>query len=160
MTPDAAWLARHVRLLRASYRHWTAKDLLPPDLDDAQAIAALDMATFAVVSHGTQPDPIFNYANQAALSLFDMSWAAFTALPSRLSAEPVLQAEREQLLARVARHGYIDDYSGVRISRTGKRFQIRNANVWNLLDEAGNPYGQAALLQEWQSLSSSGHHTQ
>ena len=152
MTPDAAWLARHVRLLRASYRHWTAKDLLPQQLDDAQAVTALNTAEFALVSHGTQPAPVFSYANPAALRLFEMSWEAFTALPSRLSAEPMLQAERDQLLKRVTRHGYIDDYTGVRISGTGRRFQIRNATVWNLLDEDGNPYGQAALLKEWQPL--------
>lgn len=152
MTTDAAWLARHVRLLRASYRHWTASDLLPPELDDEQAIAALNAAEFALVSHGTQPDPIFNYANPAALRLFEMSWDDFTTLPSRLSAEPILQNERDQLLARVTRNGYIDDYTGVRISGNGRKFRICNATVWNLLNEAGAPYGQAALLRECQPL--------
>lgn len=153
MTPDAAWLARHVRWLRASYRHWTGDDLLPPRLDDAQAVAALQATRFAVVSHGTQPDPIFNYANPAALALFEMSWLEFTALPSRLSAEPMLQTARDQLLARVARNGYIDDYSGVRISRTGRRFLIRSATVWNLRDDTGQVCGQAALLRQWQPLA-------
>lgn len=147
--PDAAWLARHVRLLRASYRHWTGLDLVPPSLDDQQAVAFLDDASFAVVSHGTQDDPVFNYGNSVALKLFEMSWDAFTTLPSRLSAEPLIQSERDRLLQRVTQQGYIDDYIGVRISKKGKRFQIRNATVWNLLDEAGDHYGQAALLREW-----------
>lgn len=147
--PEAAWLARHVRLLRASYRHWTGLDLVPPSQDDQQAVAFLDDASFAVVSHGTQDDPVFNYGNSVALKLFEMSWDAFTALPSRLSAEPLVQSERDRLLQRVTQQGYIDDYIGVRISKNGKRFQIRNATVWNLLDEAGHHYGQAALLREW-----------
>lgn len=153
MTPDADWLAQHVRLLRASYRHWTGRNLLPSDLDDEQAVSALNNAEFAVLSHGAQPDPIFNYANPAALRLFAMSWEAITALPSRLSAESMLQVERDLLLARVARNGYIDDYSGVRISKTGSRFQIHKATVWNLLDASGQPCGQAALLRDWQPLA-------
>jgi len=147
--PDAAWLARHVRLLRASYHHWTGRDLLPEALDDQQAITALDLADFAVISHGTQPDPVFNYGNQTALALFEMSWDELTALPSRLSAEPLVQAERDRLMQRVTDQGYIDDYTGIRISKHGQRFTIRNATVWNLLDENGHYQGQAALLREW-----------
>jgi len=116
------------------------------------AVDALDWASFAVVSHNTASDPVFNYANRTALQLFEMSWTQFTALPSRLSAEPMLQEERERLLQRVAERGFIEDYSGVRISASGRRFIIRNATVWNLQDEQGRPYGQAALLREWQPL--------
>jgi hypothetical protein len=105
-----------------------------------------------VLSHGTQADPTFNYGNKTALELFEMDWDSFTSLPSRLSAEPLVQEERDRLLARVRQYGYIDDYTGVRISSSGKRFMIRNATVWNLLDEIGQPYGQAALLKEWQAL--------
>ncbi len=150
--PDAAWLARHVKLLRASYHHWTGRDLVPADLDDQKAVAALDNATFAVVSHGTQSDPIFNYGNLAALSLFEMSWNELTTLPSRLSAEPLVQSERDRLMQRVTQEGYIDDYTGVRISKYGKRFMISNAIVWNVLDENGEYCGQAALLSDWHRL--------
>jgi hypothetical protein len=145
-------LIRHARILRDSYRHWTGHDLLDPAADGETLLLQLDSAPYAVLSHGTQPDPIFNYGNQTALRLFEMSWETFTTLPSRLSAEPLVQAERDRLLARVAAHGFIDDYTGVRVSSTGKRFLIRNATVWNLLEETGRPYGQAALLKEWQAL--------
>jgi hypothetical protein len=153
--PDAAWLARHVRLLRESYHHWTGLDLIPASINDAQAVTTLDTADFAVVSHGTEPDPIFNYGNPCALKLFEMDWDHFTHLPSRLSAEPLVQSERDRILQRVTQHGYIDDYTGIRISSTGKHFRIRNATVWNLLDEFGAYYGQAALLRDWQALQAS-----
>ena len=120
----------------------------------ATAVDVLEQADFAVVSHGTQADPIFNYANALALRLFETSWAAFTAMPSRLSAEPLIQSERDRLLARVTQHGWIDNYTGIRISQQGKRFVIRNATVWNLLDESGQPYGQAALIKDWEPLPS------
>lgn len=145
-------MIRHVRILCSSYYHWTGRDLPDSVVDNADIIKRLDEAPFALVSHGTEPDPIFNYANRTALRLFEMNWDDFTSMPSRLSAEPLIQEERDRLLARVGDHGYIDDYSGIRISSTGKRFMIRNATVWNLLDESGQAYGQAALLHDWQEV--------
>jgi hypothetical protein len=152
VTADAVWLARHVRLLRTSYQHWTGKALIEPGLGNDDAMQFLDQAPFAVVSHDTQPDPIFNYGNKLALHLFEMDWKGLTKSPSRLSAEPLIQAERERLLESVSKHGYIEDYNGIRISSNGKRFMIRNATVWNMLDEDGKPYGQAALIKKWQYL--------
>jgi hypothetical protein len=94
-------------------------------------------------------DPVFNYANLKALELFELSWEDFTCLPSRLSAEPVNQAERDRLLAKVTKKGYIDDYEGVRISSSGKRFMIKNAVVWNLMDNNQCYKGQAAWFDQW-----------
>jgi hypothetical protein len=49
--------------------------------------------------------------------------------------------------------GFIEvPYSGIRVSATGRRFMVRNATVWNLVDETGQPYGQAALLKSWNYL--------
>jgi hypothetical protein len=139
-------------MLRTSYQQCTGKALIDPAIGDVEAVEVLDLAPFALLSHGTEADPVFNYGNRCALQLFEMSWVQWTHLPSRRSAEPMLQAERAQLLARVAQHGYIDDYTGVRISSSGKRFLIRNATVWNVVDDAGQPCGQAALLPEWEAL--------
>ena len=76
-----------------------------------------------------------------------MPWSEIVGLPSRFSAEPLAQAERESLLACVASQGYIDDYSGVRITRSGKRFTIQNATVWNLINQDGVVLGQAAAFK-------------
>lgn len=144
-------LARHTAILRNSYRRWTGKALLPSGLADEAAVQWLANAPFAVVSHDTQADPIFNYANRTALQLFGMTWAEFTSLPSRLSAGPVDQEARERLLKQVSRDGYIDDYSGIRIGSDGRRFMIRHATVWNLVDERNRYYGQAAMIPDWDS---------
>ena len=87
-----------------------------------------------MLSHGTGADPTFTYGNRAALRIFEMSWRDLLSLPSRLSAEPVDRAARAQLLEQVSKHGCIEDYSGIRIARTGERFLIERATVWNLLD--------------------------
>lgn len=152
MNHTDSFLTRHVAILRASYLHWTGEHLINADIEPKLAAAALDLVPFAVVSHDARPDPVFNYANQQALNLFGMDWAEFTALPSRLSAETINQAERARLLDKVARHGYIDDYSGVRIAKSGRRFMIRNATIWNLLDTNDRHYGQAALIRTWDNL--------
>jgi hypothetical protein len=56
-------------------------------------------------------------------------------------------------MARAARDGYVDDYRGVRISSSGKRFLIEEAIVWNLVDAAGNRVGQAATFSQWKPLN-------
>jgi len=142
-------LARHTAILRNSYRRWTGKALLPSVLADEAAVEWLKNAPFAVVSHDTCVDPIFNYANSTALQLFGMTWDEFTVLPSRLSAGPVDQDSRERILQQVSRDGYIDDYSGIRIGSGGRRFMIRNTTVWNLVDEHNCYYGQAAMIPNW-----------
>ncbi len=146
------FLVEHVAILNESFRQLLGQDLIPGARSQQELAERLFNAPFAVVSHNTGPDPIFNYANLSALNLFELSWEEFIQLPSRLSAEPVNQAERERLLAEVTRHGYIDDYEGIRISKSGRRFLIKNATVWNLNDTKGQYYGQAACFKQWQIL--------
>jgi hypothetical protein len=150
---DNDYLVEHARLLLGSHRHWTGHDLLlDPSLPAAAAAQALYEAPFALLSHDTATDPVFTYANLTAQRLFAMPWQEIVGLPSRLSAEPLAREERERLLAQVATHGYIDDYSGIRIASTGQRFRIASATVWNLLDDSGNHCGQAACFADWQPL--------
>ncbi|MEQ1602570.1 MAG: MEKHLA domain-containing protein [Methylophilaceae bacterium] len=152
--PDLVFLQRHTHILCASYQHWIGQPLLQNGLQEiaSDVVQQLMQAPFALVSHGTEADPIFNYANLLALQLFGMTWEEFTGLPSRYSAEPLARAERASLLERVERFGFIDDYCGVRIAKGGQRFKINQATVWNLLDENGQHYGQAALIRDWQAL--------
>ena len=143
------YLAQHIALLNSSLQYWRGRGL--PHGADAQAAYH---APFALLSHGTENDPIIHYANLTAQRLFDMSWPEITQLPSRLSAESVEQHERSALLQRVTNHGYIDDYSGIRMAKSGQRFLIQRATVWNLRDADGQNQGQAAMFADWQMLSS------
>lgn len=145
-----ARLAARLRLMVESYRRLTGRDLvLAPDAD---LPAAVWHAPRVIVAHGTEADPLFFYGNALALSAFEMPYADFVGLPSRYSAEPVNREARAQLLARVARDGYIDDYAGVRISATGQRFRIEAATVWHLVAADGSVHGQAATFDRWQPL--------
>jgi hypothetical protein len=101
----------------------------------------------AIVAHGAEADPLFFFGNRAALEKFETTAEAFIGMPSRLSAEAPLREERQALLELVSRHGFIDDYAGIRISARGTRFRIENAVVWNLIDAAGARHGQAAMFE-------------
>ncbi len=137
-------VASHLRLLRS--------DLLPVGTDPVDLALRLYQAPFIVLAHDSAPDPVFFYANLAAQELFEMRWLDMVRLPSRQSAEPLLREERRKLLDSVARQGYIDNYAGIRISATGKRFRITRATVWNLTDASGNNMGQAATFSEWAAI--------
>jgi predicted DNA-binding protein (UPF0251 family) len=56
------------------------------------------------------------------------------------------------LLAAVTQRGFIDDYSGVRISKSGRRFRIARATIWNLVTAEGKPCGQAAMFDRWEFI--------
>jgi hypothetical protein len=151
MVQSQAWITQSQRILD-SYRRWLGTELLPRTGEAATDAAALFSATFVVVSHGTQADPILNYANQTALALWEMELDQLLQTPSRLTAEPLHRDERARLLERTTRDGYVDDYQGIRISATGKRFRIEQAIVWNLHDEHGQACGQAATFASWVPL--------
>ena len=121
--------------LARSLKHWTGRELLPGIFNPAGLAKKIFQAPFVVVSHGTEADPILNYGNAAALALWEMSWEELTRTPSRLTAEAPNREERARLLDVVTKRGFIDDYSGVRISKSGRRFRISRATVWNLISE-------------------------
>jgi hypothetical protein len=142
----------HTQILARSLKHWTGRDLLPGNFSPPELAEKIFHAPFVLVSHGTEADPILNYGNAAALALWKMSWEELTRTPSRLTAEAPNREERAKLLATVTRCGFIDDYSGVRISKSGRRFKISRATVWNLLSDDNQPCGQAAMFAQWEFL--------
>ena len=141
------FLSPHVEQLVRSFKLLSGQDLI--EVIDAQA---LFFADFALLSHGTETNPIFNYGNLKALELFEMTWEELTALPSRLSAELGNQAQRELLLREVSQKGYIQGYSGIRISKSGQRFKMKDATIWNVSDTNGLVIGQAAMFAQWTRL--------
>ena len=155
--PGSLESGSHCRLLIQSFQRWMGRPLLEAarvgSAADADLARWLFDAPFVLVSHGLEPDPILNFGNRRALELWEMTWEELTRMPSRLTAEAPDREERARLLDRVTRFGYIDNYSGVRISKAGKRFQIQQAIVWNLLDDTQIYRGQAAVFDQWTELN-------
>ena len=154
--PAHRYQVQHAERLRNSFHALTGRDLIDPALSPEAAAEALFHASFVVLSHDTAPDPILTYGNLTALKLFALTWEELIQMPSRLTAEAPNRAERARLLAEVTARGFIDDYSGVRISHTGQRFLIERATVWNLTDAEGKPCGQAATFQVWRPVDHEG----
>lgn len=144
--PDNEFQVRHAQVLLSSFCRFVGHPLISETLSPVEAAYKLFAAPFVVVSHGTESDPILNYGNEAALKLWETDWQHFTKLPSRMTAEPMLRDARARVFEAVERDGYIDGYSGVRISVTGQRFEINDTVVWLVVDETGTILGEAATF--------------
>jgi hypothetical protein len=138
-------------LLSGSYRSLLGKPLVADaeTLGDtaAQARWLYEAAPFCVLAHSTDADPLFVYANRSAQHCFEYGWDEILKVPSRLSAEAPDRAERQRLLDAVSARGFISDYRGLRIAKSGRRFWIEDAVVWQLADEHGVLRGTAATFQ-------------
>lgn len=109
-------------------------------------------APYVVVAHNTDPDPRFIYANKTAQARFEYPWREFVTLPSRLSAEAPDREERQRLLDAVTRDGFIANYRGLRVKKSGRHFWMEDGIVWQLIDEDGQRHGQAATFSSWTDI--------
>jgi len=141
----------HSQLLLNSFQHWTGRELLKVTGTPTEQAQQLFLAPFVLVSHNTENDPIFNYGNQQALALWELNWSEFTQMPSRKTAEPTLREDRQRLLQETAAQGF-GEYSGVRISSTGKRFKIKRGLLWNVVDGESRYCGQASMFNDYEFI--------
>jgi len=81
-----------------------------------------------------------------------MDWETLIKTPSKNTTEAISQEEREALLKEANRKGYITNYGGVRVSSTGKRYNITDIILWNLTDNNNQFCGQAATFSQWEKL--------
>ncbi len=157
MTTESYWnnpkIIQWTQYLLDSYILLVKQELIPRDGTPTDQAERLFNSTFVVASHGLQDDPVLNYGNQTALDLWEMDWDTFTQTPSRLTAEPVNREERARMLQQAQMQGYISDYRGVRISRTGKRFIVEQAMIWNIQQLDGTALGQGATFFTWEFLA-------
>jgi MEKHLA domain len=116
---------------------------------------------FAVLSHGTQNDPIYNYFNRAALEQFEYPENEIYQIPSRCSAPATAQGERDAVMQKIvgkeeeeANSTNNNDSSkncivienGLRVTKGGRKFWLKDVLLWNVLNNAGERVGQTALF--------------
>ena len=142
----AAWLTPAKRQLAERILHSHQQAFGRPLAAGAQELFASDAV---VLAHDGDSDPRLIYANAAALQLWERPWAEMVGMPSRLTAEPQERASRAQMLATALQQRASQGYSGVRISQSGRRFQIHNARLWTLWGPGDQPCGQAAAFSDW-----------
>jgi len=142
LTRDPAFF----RVLSESHARFVGRPLAP---EGAGAAWLYDDAPFAVLAHDGGADPRFVYANRTAQTCFEYSWDEIIGLPSRLSAEAPERAARQALLDAVTRDGFTENYRGIRVAKSGRRFWIEQGVVWRLVSPDGSAVGQAATFASW-----------
>jgi len=153
-------LLAYLDLLKKSYQKFYGENL-DDDLYESRSVIASHSSIKNLISDWScarevlkrenHANPVFVFANRRAQELWEMDWQEFINLESRFSAEPDERQAREHLLNEVQSRGFIDNYSGVRVSKTGKRFLIKSARVWQVLDKDGvGALGQAVCFEDYE----------
>ncbi|GLC38930.1 hypothetical protein PLESTB_000462500 [Pleodorina starrii] len=138
-----------------SYWRLTKKYLLE-GVDFNRLPSELYRAPFALLAHNRfqegVTDPIYTYGNRAALEVFELSWEELLQTPSRKSAadDPSAQQDRNGLLDRAAETGVVEGFEVWRVSKSGRRFKIKDGTLFNIMDRQGTKLGQAAVFQRYE----------
>ena len=107
MTAGKPWLQHgwieHSQNILHSYQQLLGQPLIDARGSASERAESLFNAPFVVVSHGTQADPLLNYANAVALQLWKIGIPTLLQTPSRMTAEAMHRDERANLLARTTR---------------------------------------------------------
>ncbi|WP_024546188.1 MEKHLA domain-containing protein [Picosynechococcus sp. NKBG15041c] len=149
---------RQTQLILENYRRWFGEDLISGDRPLLEQSRILFESPFVVFSHGTEANPIYNYGSRLGLELWERTWDELLQMPSSQSAEPTarVQAERNELLAASRSYGFKAGFSGIRVTKSGRRVRIEDVKLWDLLDQDGIYRGQAAVYSKWTFLDEKG----
>ena len=136
-------------LVATSYRRLTGRNLAGSTGDETpEAVAAaLAAASVPVLAHGLEPEPILHYVNPACARRFATTPDALLGLPSSATTLPDDRPQRTAAFEMVRRRGWVDDYSGIRVDRNSRRFEIVQGTIWEVRDDAGVRVGDAAVLE-------------
>ncbi|GGJ58744.1 MEKHLA domain-containing protein [Streptomyces brasiliensis] len=150
MTPHmAATDPAFAALLLSSHLSLAGEPLCPAAWETERDAARwlYEQAPFGLLAHDTSVDPRFVYANRTAQDRFGYSWDEFVGLPSRLSARPDGQEDREAFVRAVTDDHYATGYQGIRVGKGGRTFWIEDVTMWDLIDTHGRIHGQAAVFR-------------
>lgn len=137
-----------------SYHRVTGLSLIEQEsLEVGKIGRSVYFGNFALLTHRGGDEAILNYGNQFALRLWEHDWRSFTSTPSTMTAPPNDRESREKLMNEVGRKNFATGYDGRRVSRSGKLFVIKNATIWRLLDDKGEPFGVGAYFREIERLT-------
>jgi hypothetical protein len=140
------------QIILNSYQQLLGKELINRNGNPREEAKQLFYAPMIVLSHNSDPDPLYNYANLQGLKLWEMTWEELITTPSKSTTEPILREKRDKFLAETTTKGYITNYQGIRVSRTGKKYKIKDVIVWNLTNEEDQYCGQGATFSRWECL--------
>ena len=136
-----------VRLSSDSLKRLTGVSLLEV-MDGVSTIHNVhDNERYAVLSHGNQTDPIYNYFNKGAFLTFQWPESEIYNLPSRYSApDGFVREDRTKMMQTVVDQQVRIIPIAIRQNKAGECFQLRNVTLWNVYDDDGIRVGQTAFF--------------
>jgi hypothetical protein len=120
----------------------------------SQLTSAYDLHTserFAILSHGNQTDPVYNYVNAAGFAVFGWPEELYHRLPSRFSAPH--GSDRQQRASVIqsttdrSNITYID--KALRVRYPNATVTLKDAILWNVFDDDGIRVGQTVLFDAY-----------
>jgi MEKHLA domain len=140
--PDMdAW----IQLSSDSLKKFTGKSLFDYMDGVTQPSQVHDNKRYAVLSHGTQEDPIYCYFNKAALEQFQWTEETIYSLPSRYSApDGAHRSARQADIEQAIQQDVTELASVIRQTRHGELFEMIKVLLWNVYD-GDQRVGQTAL---------------
>jgi MEKHLA domain len=149
------WSEQSLQLVNAGKK--SILSMMGVSADDVTRIHA--DTRFALLSHGIQSDPVYNYFNKAALQQFLFSEPSVYSIPSRYSAPSgIVRSSREEILkasvGRSASTSKSENWlivlpNAVRQKRSGQLFRIPEVLLWNVYNDQGERVGQTAIFDTW-----------
>lgn len=104
---------------------------------------------YAVLSHGTQEDPVFCYSNVAAREAFQYTEDELYQLPSRYSAPGGGERNsRQSIMDDVSNNNIWIIPSGIRQRKDKSLFEFRDVILWNVYNDRGIRLGQTAVYDQ------------
>jgi len=136
-----------IRLSSESLKKLTGKNLFDR-MEDVETYAHVhENERYAVLSHGTQDDPIYKYFNKGAFLTFRWPEDEVYKLPSRYSApDGAVRSDRAVMMQTVVDQDVREIPVAIRNTKFGEQFQLKDAILWNVYDDSGRRVGQTALF--------------
>jgi hypothetical protein len=151
--PLADFYEPFIRKVIASCRRVAGLDLIQQENLQRDCLGkSVFYGKFALLTHRGGADAILNYGNDYVLKLWDTTWAEFITMPSKLTAPEEGRETREEFMETVRHNGFATGYDGIRISRTGRRFVIKDVTVWQLVDGDGLNFGVGAYFSNYERI--------
>jgi hypothetical protein len=102
---------------------------------------------YSVLSHDIEDDPVYCYFNAGAFSAFEYPPEEIYKLPSRYSApDGPVRSNRQALMETVVTEGVWTFPTAIRVTKSGRQFQLQDVVLWNVYDNDGVRVGQTALF--------------
>jgi hypothetical protein len=135
-----------IQMCSDSLKKFTGRSLVESMNGIEELVDVHDCERYAVLSHGTQEDPIYKYFNKGALLTFQYSEDEAYQLPSRYSApDGDTRTERATLMNKIVAEEVGRFPTAIRQNKSGEQFQLTDVILWNVYDK-GIHVGQTALF--------------